>query len=77
MEAFARVAEETCFPPYAGAFEEQEWSIPRLRDLPLHYKLESLLLQCYDSICDNAFKANFPKPSQSFFTPVEESDDSP
>lgn len=86
LEAFARIADEANLPPYKGAIDvinifriisqsDQEWTYFKVKDLPLHFKLESLILHCLDNVADLSFKLNYPKPVTSFFTPVPDSDD--
>ena len=45
LEALARVADEVSLPPYVGAFpKDTKFTQKELRDLPLHYKLEALIV---------------------------------
>ncbi len=44
IEAFSRIAEEASIAPYPGAFPaDMEWNLNKTKELPLHYKIESLI----------------------------------
>lgn len=67
-EALARIAETANLPPFSGLFpEETQWTQEKRKQLPLQFKLESLIMRLYDNFCDFEFKKQNPRPEKSFF----------
>lgn len=47
--------------------EETQWTQEKRKQLPLQFKLESLIMRLYDNFCDFEFKKQNPRPEKSFF----------
>ena len=68
QEALARVAEEACLPPGIGIYnQDYEWTMDKKKKLPLHYKLEGLVLQLLKYCTDKYFKKTYPVLEKSVF----------
>lgn len=71
-EAISRIAEEASLCPVLGEFgvydeQEKDWTLDRRKGERLGVKLEAFILRMYDCCCDLSFKANFPRPTKSYF----------
>ena len=67
-EAMGRIAEEACLLPGKGIYgEDYEWTLEKKKAMPLHYKLEGLVLILYKNCTDAEFKKNHPSIEKSIF----------
>eukprot|EP00828_Plagiopyla_frontata_P019188 TRINITY_DN24542_c0_g1_i1.p1 TRINITY_DN24542_c0_g1~~TRINITY_DN24542_c0_g1_i1.p1 ORF type:complete len:257 (-),score=58.21 TRINITY_DN24542_c0_g1_i1:72-842(-) len=73
LEAIARLAEK-CSPPLY--YEKEEYTPEQRAQMPLHIKLEAILVILWKNVTDFEFKQTFQLPKTSLFAPKEEENES-